>query len=263
MFSTLARPALLATAVLFIVLAVSTTRALADGPEGHEASAVIERSTVPQLVSSPHPAPGVKTRVLPGPVPGILLDATSARHLIVVVGAAGEPSVRISPRGVEVNVRSPGPRGDTAADTARPLEPAKARGAPRWRRIAKEARYHWVESRAYYPPERVPEDVVQGGQRRTLATWRVPLEVNGRRTELRGITTWVPLPGTAERGEPDCNFSFVGVPVAVLAVLTLVAGAGLFAIRKGGGGSLAHRTRLRGDMGEKVGTEVLPEERGC
>lgn len=215
--------------MLGCALAVAPVPALADVGDG---------SIVPELVSSPHPAPGVTAAVLPGPVPGILLDATSTRETITVFGADGEPYVRLGPRGAEVNAR--GSDAVLAADAARPRDP---NATPRWRRISDRARYAWLESRARYPPEQVTDEVVAAGRRRVLSTWRIPLEVAGRRTELRGITSWIPSAQAAERGDTDGVLGAFGVPIAVLAALTVVAVAVLIAFGRSRGGGAGGRPR--------------------
>ena len=223
----------MALVTLACVLGVATEQALADvgGP------AMIERSVVAELLSSSNPAPGVTARVLPGPVPGILLDATASDQTIVVLGAAGEPYVRLGPRGAEVNLRSPAQRGG-AASGGRALDP---RAAPRWRRIAPVARYAWLEARAR--PQRLP--AITDTRRRTLLTWRVPLDVGGRRTELRGATSWVPPAGVGARDRPEGILSTFGVPIAVLALLSVVAVAALVAFGRRTRRSSARAQRTR------------------
>ena len=65
-------------------------------------------------------------------------------------------------------------------------------------------------------PELVPADVVTGGRRRVLLTWEIPLEVDGRRTQLRGVTSWVPSAASAEWGGAGRRLGAFGVPIAAL-----------------------------------------------
>src|SRR5829696_1891839 len=191
-----------------------------------------EGALVSELVSSPHPVPGVTARVLPGHAPGILLDAASTRRTITVLGPTGEPYLRLGPRGVEVNMRSPADPGTGPENGAQAPASGDVRAAPRWRRIASEARYAWLESRARFPPELVPADVVTGGRPRVLLTWEIPLEVDGRRTQLRGVTSWVPSAASAEWGGAGRLLGAFGVPIAALGALTVVAVAALIAVAR-------------------------------
>src|SRR5829696_1461927 len=205
---------------------------LADVIGGRANPEPSEGALVSELVSSPHPAPGVTAKVLPGHAPGILLDATSTRRTITVLGPTGEPYLRLGPHGVEVNMRSPADPGTGPENGAQAPASGDARAAPRWRRIASEARYAWLESRARFPPELVPADVVTGGRRRVLLTWEIPLEVDGRRTQLRGVTSWVPSPASAERGGAGRLLGAFGVAIAALGALTVVAVAALIAVAR-------------------------------
>jgi hypothetical protein len=180
----------------------------AHNPRGGSGAAA-EDHIVPRLVSSPRPAPGVRARVLPGPVPGILLEADSAPLPVTVFDPRGRPYARIGARGVEIDLASAGP--------------------PRWRRISRQPRHSWTDSRAHYPMWQLSEDVLTSSRPRTLIKWRIPLEVAGRRTELRGETRWLPEPGAAGRSG---ILSAFGAPILVLTAVTVLAVVALVVVGK-------------------------------
>lgn len=174
-------------------------RACTDARGG--AGAAVEQHIVPRLVSSPRPAPGVRVRVLRGPVPGILLEADAAPFPVTVFGPQGEPYARIGARGVQISMASAGP--------------------PRWRWIGRQPRHSWLKPRAPFPASRLSDDVLTSTRPRTLMAWRIPLDVAGRRSELQGETRWLPEPGASE---PSGILSSFGGPIVVLSGVTACCG---------------------------------------
>ncbi len=195
---------------------------------------------VPAFTGSSTPAAGVVGAVLPGPVPGIFLDTTSSRERVTVLGASGEPFLRFGPRGVAANLHSPTHQADQRVRGEQPAAVADPRARPRWREVAEDARYSWVETRARYPREQPPDAVVDAGRRRKLLDWTVPLEVGGRRAELRGATSWVPAPREPPPGSGPLRGRGPALWLAGLALLTALAlGGAAFVGRRGKQGTSA------------------------
>jgi hypothetical protein len=185
---------------------------------------------VPAFTGPTMPARGVVAAILPGPVPGIFLDTTSRRERVTVLGSAGEPFLRFGPRGVEANERSPSQHADALSRGEPPSVPADAGARPRWRPVAEDARYSWLETRARYPREQPPDPVIDAGRRRALVDWRVPLEVDGDRTELRGVTSWIPtVTGPTQRSSREDDETGAGPWIGALAVLTVLGIGGAVA----------------------------------
>ena len=183
-------------------------------------------SVVPSFTGSPMPAPGVVAAILPGPVPGIFLDSSATRERVTVLGAVGEPFLRFGPKGVQANLRSPTHQADQRVRGERPSAAADPRGRPRWREVAEDARYSWLETRARYPREQPSDSVVEGGRRQTLLDWRVPLEVGGRRAVLRGATSWIPSQDVLAATAPTPP-SEQGPPWALIVALALLTAAAI------------------------------------
>lgn len=99
-----------------------------------------------------------------------------------VIGLRGEPYLRVSSRGVEVNTNS----ATYFLNRARPVEPPEfgARTAPDWRRISAGDSTSWHEDRLHgLALAAHPSGSLDLGQ------WIVPLVVNGRSSQITG-TLW-------------------------------------------------------------------------
>jgi hypothetical protein len=123
-------------------------------------------------------APGLRAQVVGGDIR--LRLTVPAGDRVVVLGLMGEPYLRFGPGGVWANGRSP-----TAA-TAGVVRPGSAAG---WVRLSSGHSYTWHENRLR------PVSAAPGGSTtRRVATWSVPMIVNGRRTVLTGAEWWGPRP---------------------------------------------------------------------
>ncbi len=99
-------------------------------------------------------------------------------HTVVVLGYAGEPFLRFSPAGVEVNVRSPTALADTLVrgGSAPALTP---RAAAQWSLRTTGDRIAWHDHRLGPVPGR---SYGNGA----VATWTIPLVVDGRPDRITG-----------------------------------------------------------------------------
>ena len=121
-------------------------------------------------------AAGLEARVLDGDQ-RVRLQVKGAR-VVVVLGLIGEPFLRFSRSGVEANLASP-----TASSTRVVASgDAVASAQPRWRRIRSGRTFAWHDNRLR--PR--PTVAAASTQPREVATWSIPLLVDGRRTELVG-----------------------------------------------------------------------------
>lgn len=175
------------------------------------------------LKSPENPAEGVKVQVVSSrTIPAIFLENTSPTP-VTVLGKEGEPFARIGPN-AEVNLHSPTwveieqARGDT------PTVPADAKATPSWRQVQRTPRWSWIDFRAAPPQKEVSKEIALRDGPTTVKTWRVPLLIGDRRTELVGITQFVPRPAAAGRtgGGGSTTPLIVGVGLATVAVGFLV-----------------------------------------
>jgi hypothetical protein len=99
-------------------------------------------------------------------------------HTVLVRGYGGEPFLRFSTGGVQVNRRSL--TAVTLALVDRSAEPALGEGAaPRWQPLASGTRYAWHDHRLGHVPGRA---YAQG----RVGRWTIPLVVDGRPDRLAG-----------------------------------------------------------------------------
>jgi hypothetical protein len=131
-------------------------------------------------VGSVRPAvQGVGARVLGGDQRLELRVAPS--RVVIVLGLLGEPFLRFSRTGVEANLASP------TASSARIIKTSEAVASPepRWHRVSRGHVFAWHEGRLR------PVSAVRDPSTRpsAVATWSIPLLVDGRRASLVG-TEW-------------------------------------------------------------------------
>ena len=151
-----------------------------------------------RLLSPPDLAPGVRISLVPGRVGSFLLQSES-QEPITVLGRDGEPFVRLTPAGVDANLRSA-----TFAEAARlrggaglALEP-QADAPPHWKRLTNVPSYGWVDLRTAYAESDVPREVASGGARVELLRWAVPVRIGAADdapvVRVEGVTEWKPFP---------------------------------------------------------------------
>jgi hypothetical protein len=140
------------------------------------------RSTITQGVS----IPGGHLRLIEA---GGRVELTSPRVTVVVLGYEGEPYLRVGPRGVEQNLRSPATylNASRTGGTAPPAS-ADAGSPPRWERMSDSTTARWHDHRAH----------VMGSQplERRVTPWEIGLLVDGDEQTVRGELRYVPGPAT-------------------------------------------------------------------
>lgn len=160
---------------------------------GHTEYRPVEGRFAFALTSPAAPVEGVRVALTPTPrVPGLLLENSSGEP-VTVLGADGEPFARIGP-GAEVNLRSPTYVQNLQAEGESPTVPADAKAEPEWRKVSEDTRYSWLEFRAAYPEADPPREALRRSEPATLVNWTVPVMIGTRRTDVTGVTRFVPLP---------------------------------------------------------------------
>jgi hypothetical protein len=155
---------------------------------------------------------------------------------LVVDGVEGEPMLRMSSRGIEINERSPSAylSSDRYAEVSMPGQ-ADADAPPRWRRIEDPGPISWYEHRAQWMRAERPGVVGDGADGTTVFHWSIPARLGGQELAIRGSLDWLPDPAAirAERSE---------VSSPLLSALILAVAMGLGALT-----GVAIRSRLEPD----------------
>lgn len=172
---------------------------------------------------APEPVPGVSTVIVPGGSQGILLTNDTATD-VVVLGAQGEPFLRIGPGGSDANLRSPtwqsiqAAQGEATDVTPDPAAP------PQWSQVSGQHVYAWVDPR---PASTLrTSDLALLTRPAVVARWSIPLLVDGRRVDAAGTTTFVP----SAAGSTPADGGFAGKATTPLLVGAAVLLAGAFAL---------------------------------
>jgi hypothetical protein len=173
------------------------------------------------------PAPqDLAVSALPGRLPGVFLSAPTG---VTVLGRDGEPFLRFTGAGVEVNEHS---RTHVEDRQARGLPAGQPSPEPAWRLAAPGARsYTWLDARLRYPADLPPGDVLRRGEPTVVQRWEVPVLIGGLPQVLSGDITWVPEAEAAARAGaappaasgPD-RLPWVLLTGAVALVLVLAVG---------------------------------------
>jgi hypothetical protein len=148
-------------------------------------------SIVPEL-------PGVEMRVVEA---GSRLELTNrSSEDVVVTGYAEEAYLRIGPKGVFENRRSPA----TYLNRSRlPTSDIPARADPEappdWRRVSSARTVRWHDHRAHWMGGQDPPEVAadRGVPHVVDDEWVIPLVVGGERVEVVGDLVWIPGPDPA------------------------------------------------------------------
>jgi hypothetical protein len=145
---------------------------------------------------------------------------------IVVLGYSGEPYLRISPRGVEQNRRSPAAYLNRSLTTDTPLPPeADPHAAPAWEQVSSEPVARWHDHRAHWMGTIDPPAVQVAPDERHVVVEdaEIPLLIGGIDGAEEAIVvdlTWVPGPS------PWPWVAGIAVTVAGLALAGVTRAAG-------------------------------------
>ena len=120
----------------------------------------------------------------------------SSRRTVVVFGYDDEPYLRIGPRGVFENQRSPAVYlNRSLTPTGSPPPRFDSKAPPEWQRISTGAVARWHDHRAHWMGSTDPPMVRRArGEVHTIQRFVVPLEVGDTRVLVRGDVRWVPAP---------------------------------------------------------------------
>ena len=148
-----------------------------------------------RLLGSGDIAPGVRLHVLAGTPPGLYLENAHAEP-VTVLGALGEPFVRIGPEGVHVNLRSPSWLASGQAELGATDTTPDASAPPVWQRRSPSPRFAWVEPRLGHPRSEPPDAVLAKAGPREIHAWEIAVLHGGARKKIVGAIDWIPIDPT-------------------------------------------------------------------
>ena len=164
---------------------------------------------------------GLSVQALPGRLPGVFLSVPPGPD-VVVQGRDGEPFLRMTEAGVEVNTSS---RTHVEDRQARGEQAGPPAPTPTFELVAPGSRsYTWLDARLRYPQDLPPAEVLRADGPAVVQEWRVPVTVAGATAALTGDVAWVPEADAAERVAGSASPAPADrslVPYAVGAVLVL------------------------------------------
>jgi hypothetical protein len=133
---------------------------------------------------------GLEVRLLQGSIPALYVRNDTTESL-KVPGREGEPFLRIGPRGVFGNVRSP-TYYLAGTQTVRRVPPRADPGAdPSWKRLSDEPLWAWLEYRAQLPATS-EQRAALGTVPRTILDWVTPATLGSVPLEIAGRVEWIP-----------------------------------------------------------------------
>jgi hypothetical protein len=123
------------------------------------------------------------------------LQNTSS-HDVTVLGYDGEPYLRVGPRGVFENRRSPATYlNRTRIPTSKPPKIADSSAAPLWHRVSSGNTAIWHDHRAHWMGTSDPPVVQRDpSARHVIERWTVELRADGQTVRASGELLWVPPP---------------------------------------------------------------------
>ena len=236
---------------------------------GLAASPAGAHTTGPQLVShfdrlSPA-APGVSYQLLSTGSAPYATVSVSGPHTFEIHGFLGEPFIRITRDGVQINNNSPSVTY-MVTSPSKPLHlPATVNTTPDWHHVSDQPLFHYYERRAEWPYTGQPQEARTLGGSTTVYRFSISAAYDGAPTVILGHVTWIPAPFNLEVpllfvpivvvillwAEPKAKAHLR--PIAVATAVVAVAGAAVDAgrtvvsvqgLRTLGAGGLGHLAPL-------------------
>lgn len=170
-------------------LVVSASPASAHGIGGTQPTNY--KSTVTRLAP---PTPGVHMETIDL---GNRLQLTNdSGRDVLVLGYDDEPYLRVGPRGVFENVRSPAVYLNRSITTiTAPPKSADSSAPPKWQRISDGNVARWHDHRVHWMGTEAPPNVQRDPHRRhVIERWVVPLRAGDQKVEVHGVLAWEPPP---------------------------------------------------------------------
>ena len=139
--------------------------------------------SMPAIETPRELAPNVDVTIILGVVPAVTIE-NRGQEPVTVIGAQGEPFLRIGSDGVFANATSPTwMQSGRAPQTASPVSLSNDHTV-RWTKMSPGSRYTWLEWRARCSDER---------RERTPMRWEIPLLIGGQTIAVKGETRWITI----------------------------------------------------------------------
>jgi len=183
------------------------------------APAALAHQGSPNFLSQVNSAPaGVEVTVLSRD-DRLLLRNESGKD-VIVEGYEDEPYARIAADGtVSVNTNSKAYYINEERDGQVPVpDGVDSKGEPRWKVVSRTGRFEWHDHRMHWMSKGDPEQVKDKSVRTKVFDWKVPVEVDGKPSDITGTLFWTPTPGGSVPW-----VLIVGLTLAAIAVLGAVA----------------------------------------
>ena len=183
------------------------------------APAALAHQGSPNFLSQVNSAPaGVEVTVLSRD-DRLLLRNESGKD-VIVEGYEDEPYARIAADGtVSVNTNSKAYYINEERDGQVPVpDGVDSKGEPRWKEVSRTGRFEWHDHRMHWMSKGDPEQVKDKSVRTKVFDWKVPVEVDGKPSDITGTLFWTPTPGGSVPW-----VLIVGLTLAAIAVLGAVA----------------------------------------
>lgn len=159
----------------------------------HRASPLV--TTVIDSVSPNLPS-GVEIRIVAGVATQLVIENHTDEELLVL-GATGDPFLRIGAEGVFGNVNSPDWYRSGTPEGGLPVpEHARSGTSPGWRHVSERPVWGWFDHRLHPTTVTVPPEVAEAEEPVSFASWTVPLLYGGQDVVVEGHLEYRPVSGS-------------------------------------------------------------------
>src|SRR5436190_3648977 len=196
------------------VVGAATLLLTASPASAHGVGGVQPRNYRTTLLRVAPPVAGVRLAVVD--LGDNLQLSNETRHDVVVLGYDDEPYLRVGPRGVFENTRSPATYlNRSRIPTSAPPKSADASAAPVWHKISSGTAATWHDHRAHFMGGDDPPEVRRAPSTRHLVDrWTVELRTGRRLVRATGELVYVP---------PPSPWPYVGVALAIAVALVALS----------------------------------------
>ena len=159
----------------------------------------------------------LELRLFDGLVPAIFVR-NRTDEVLHVPGRAGEPFLRVGPRGVFGNKKSPDFYASGSQTVRAVPKGADPLAKPRWVRLSANPSWHWLEYRARLPAAAYQRTSL-GTEPKTVLLWTTPLRLGEREFDLAGHVEWRP-PSVPQEQEEDSALR-AWIPALLVGIATV------------------------------------------
>lgn len=180
---------------LVAMLLAAATIVLAAQPAGaHGLGGLQPTNYESKLVGMTPSVPGLHVRLTDLGTKVALTNDT--KRDVIVLGYDDEPYLRVGPRGVYENSRSPAVTiNRSATNPSKPPPSADAGAPPEWRKVSSGTTATWHDHRAHFMGSDDPPLIQRNADRRLVFDhWTIPLRQGDRAIAVRGELVYVPPP---------------------------------------------------------------------